>query len=289
MKDELLVALIQCDVERLAPEANRDHVVALVEKEAKKGTDLVLLPELVNTGYLTGCGTADGVKQNFASSYVAAAELVPGPTTNMLAEIANSYSTHIVIGLAELHPNIPDTLYNSSVLIGPENLLKIHHKVHLPNYERFFFYSGSTIDVYETEIGSLGLMICYDLRFPEHARVLALNGVEIMCVSWSGSGGSVNDLDHIKYRAFTRAQENGCFVLVCNRVGEEEGQRFIGRSVVAAPHGEIIAYADHDEETVLRAELKSNTLLEYRANLNIFRDRRPNLYQDIVRSDDYLL
>ena len=287
MQDIVRVSLAQFAPVWLDPDANRERMVGLADEEGARGTDLIVFPELANVGYITGCGTESGVDPAFSARYVAAGEPVPGPTTEALSEVAARHELTIVVGLAESHPRIPGTLFNSSVLIGPEGIIGVHHKPHLPNHERHFFYPGATIDVHQTPVGGIGLLICYDLRFPEIARVMALRGAELLCVSWSGAGSGVADYDHIKYRAFTRAQENGCFVLVCNRVGEEQGIPFIGRSVVAAPHGEILAYADTDEETMLRAELRQKDLLEYRSTLNVFRDRRPELYGAITDPIDH--
>ena len=286
MQDIVRVSLAQFAPTWLDPEANEDRMAALADEEGRRGADLVVFPELSDIGYITGCGTASGVDPDFSMKYVAAGQPVPGPVTSRLTAVAAEHDLHIVVGLAEAHPSIPATLFNSSVLIGPEGVIGVHHKPHLPNHERHYFCPGATTDVHQTSLGAMGLLICYDLRFPELARVLALRGAEILCVSWSGPGEGVVDLDHIKYRAFTRAQENGCFVLVCNRVGEEGGSRFIGHSVVAAPHGEIIAYADTDEETMLRAELRASDLLAYRSTLNIFRDRRPELYGPVTEGLD---
>ena len=226
MQDTVRVSLAQFAPVWLDPAANEERMATLAGEEGRGGADLVVFPELADVGYITGCGTASGVDPAFSARYVAAGQPVPGPTTSRLAAVAAEHDLHIVVGLAQTHPRIPATLYNSSVLIGPEGMIGVHHKPHLPNHERHYFYPGATADVHPTALGSIGLAICYDLRFPEFARVLALKGAEILCVSWSGPGEGVAELDHIEYRAFTRAQENGCFVLVCDRVGGEDGSRF---------------------------------------------------------------
>ena len=286
MKNQVRVSLVQFAPAWLEPEKNALRMAELAAQEAQNGAELIIFPELANVGYITGCATPSGLNTDFAKRYVQAAESVPGPTTESLGEVAATHGVHIVVGLAERHPVIPHTLFNSAVLLGPSGIIGVHHKAHLPTHERHFFYPGGTSSVFPTPLGNIGLLICYDLRFPELARVLALKGAEIICVCWAGPGTDLADLQHIKYRTFTRAQENGCYVALCNRVGEEEDVRFIGRSVVAAPHGEILAYCDTDEETVLRSTITDEAIIQYRATRNVFRDRRPDLYTPITAPID---
>jgi predicted amidohydrolase len=292
MKDIVDVSLIQFAPGWLEQDKNRERMKSFAQQEAEKGAELIVFPELSNTGYITP--TAPGTLPDyspdvdaaeFATMFIKASEPIPGPTTNVLGEVAKKYGVYIVVGIAQLHPVIPYTLYNSAALIGPFGIIGVHHKVHLPYEEKQYFYPGNTVEVHATELGNIGMTVCYDGRFPELSRVLALKGAEIICSVWAVPKTAmeiISEVDSLKHRAYTRAQENGVYYLACNRSGRQGDTEFIGHSVVAAPNGKIIAYCDSSEELSLTAELNNEELIKYRARLSIFRDRRPELYTAIV-------
>jgi len=186
-------------------------------------------------------------------------------------------------GLAERHPVVPATLYNSAVLIGPQGeIAGVHHKCHIPAEEKHYFYPGSTTDVYRTEIGTLGLMVCYDSEFPELPRVLALKGAEILVAvyNWGWKRGAYGP-GRLSRVAAVRALENQVFFLACGKVGEEGEHSFYGNSTVAGPSGEILfeSKPEHDEkESVIRLTLERRDLVRTRAFNTTFRNRRPELY-----------
>ena len=127
------------------------------QEEAEKGSELVVFPELSNSCYFTpvviGQLPSYDSKTSaaeFAVNYVKASEPVPGPTTEILGEVTRKYGVYIVVGISQLHPVITGTLYNSAVLIGPSGVIGIHHKMHIPLNERYYFYPGNTADVYRT-------------------------------------------------------------------------------------------------------------------------------------------
>ena len=290
MKAKVKVALVQFEPRWLETEHNAERMRKLAEEQADAGAELIVFPELANVGYITPQTIGDPPSYGpdtsaleFAVKYHQASEYVPGITTGLLCQVAESYRVHIVVGLSQKHPAIPGSLYNSAVLIGPSGIIGVHHKMHIPSNEKFYFYRGETADVYDTELGKVAMMICYDLRFPELARIFALKGAEIVCVPWGGSWkGKFTDPEHLRHRAFTRAQENANFVLLCNRTGKEGNSQFIGRSLVAAPHGQIIASTDSQEETVVTAELSNDDIFQARASHTVFQDRRPDLYSILV-------
>jgi omega-amidase len=291
MKAVVKTSLVQFASDWLQTERNTGRLKAFAEAEASAGQELIVFPELVNTGYITPfeveepCGFPGKTYAEFAAAYMRAAETVPGPTTEALCEVTRKYGVHVVVGLAQKHPVIPYTLYNSAVLIGPGGIVGVHHKVHLPLNEKQYFYPGNTIETFRTELGVIGMQVCYDGRFPEITRALALKGAEIVCSPWCVPAVfTVPDAENsLKYRTYTRAQENGVYFLSCNRTGIEGKTVMLGRSVVSAPDGLTIAQSLTSDEEVLRAELTEERLLRYRSKLSIFRDRRPELYGEICR------
>lgn len=291
MRTNVKVSMVQFASEWLQTERNAARMKAFVEAEAKDGQDLIVFPELANTGYISPleveeqCGYPGMNYAQFASAFMRAAETVPGPTTDALSDAARRYGVHVVVGMAQKHPVIPCSLYNSAVLIGPHGILGVHHKVHIPLNEKQFFYPGNTLDVFKTDLGTIGMQVCYDGRFPEITRVLALKGAEIICSPWCVPAiFTVPDAENsLKYRTYTRAQENGVFFVSCNRSGQEGKTIMLGRSVVSAPDGSFVAASQTSDEEVIRAELAEERLVRYRSKLSLFRDRRPELYDLICK------
>ena len=185
-----------------------------------------------------------------------------------------------MFGVSRRHPEIPGVLYNSSVLVGPDGeIIGIHDKVHSCLEEKNYYAAGNTMDVYDTSLGKIAMQICYDVRFPELARVHALKGAEIIVSIWASfvQPGKVPSSSIID-RCATRSMENALFFLGCNRSGQEGDRVYYGRSAISAPSGGAIAVSDNDDEEVVRGTLNAQALIDQRAYLTVFRDRRPELY-----------
>lgn len=289
MRERVKVSLVQFAPVWLDREKNAERMKCFAQEVAEKGSELIVFPELSNIGYVNpvtiGQVPSFDSKTSaieFAAKYIKASEPVPGPTTELLGEATSKYGVYIVVGISQLHPVIPATLYNSAVLIGPSGVIGIHHKMHIPLNERYYFFPGNTADVYRTDIGNIGMTVCYDGRFPELTRILSLKGAEIICAIWNTPGVEHMDPMSHKYRAHVRAQENGNYFLACNRVGKEGDVSFLGHSAIAKPDGGIVAYSDSQEEEVITAELYNEEIIKFRALLGVFRDRRPELYSLIT-------
>jgi omega-amidase len=279
MKDTVSVSLVQFKSEWLDREVNARRMSEFILAEGGQGADLVVFPELASTGYLEPHTDA-----GFASRLYAESELIPGPTTEALAEAARRAGAHVVAGISEAHPTIPNVLFNSAVLLSPDGeLVGVHRKVHACLEEKNYYAAGDMIDVFETSIARIALNICYDVRFPELARIQALGGAEVIVSIWASfvQGGKV-PVTSIRERCATRAMENAVFFVGCNRSGVEGGRRFYGHSAVAAPSGETIGASETDGEEVVRAVLSADALAAQRAYLTVFRDRRPELYGAIL-------
>jgi predicted amidohydrolase len=280
VKDAVAVSMVQLASAWLDRETNARRMAEFVVAEGREhGAELVVFPELASTGYLEPHTDAEFARRLYEQS-----ETIPGPTTDALGQAARSVGVHVVAGISELHPRIPQVLFNTAVLIGPGgDLVGVHRKVHACLEEKNYYAGGDAIDVFDTSLGRIALNVCYDVRFPELARVQALEGAEIIVSIWASfvQDGKV-PVTSIRERCATRAMENGLWFLGCNRSGVEGAKRFYGHSAIASPSGETVAASDSDAEEVVRATLSADALTRQRAYLTVFRDRRPELYRALV-------
>ena len=234
--------------------------------------DLIVLPEFFATGY-----------QFISKDEVAElSEPVPeGYTTQLLSELSRQKGIYIAAGLPERNG---DRFFNSAVLIGPGGVVGVYRKTHLFFEEKLFFSPGDTgFRVWDTEIGRVGIMICFDWFFPESMRVLALMGAEII----AHPANLV--LPYCPAAMPVRCLENRVYGVTANRIGEEnrkEGQslRFIGQSLIASPEGGVLVKATENEEVLLLADInpelaRNKSLTSFN---DIFNDRRPEMYSDIT-------
>ena len=262
MKEEVKVSVVQFASEWLQLEKNIQRMREFVEAEAKAGQELIIFPELANIGEITPripgdpIGAKGMTNTQFAAAYVRAAETIPGPTTEALSELTRRYGIYVVLGMAEKHPVVPATLYNSGVLIGPQGVIGVHHKMHVPLIEKMYFYAGNESEVFKTELGNIGIEVCYDSRFPELSRILALKGAEIICCVFASFAKVAQAEDSYYHRSFVRAEENGVFFISANSSGQQGDVHFSGHSAIAAPDGTLIAISEIDQEEVIRAILK---------------------------------
>ncbi|MBI2917947.1 MAG: carbon-nitrogen hydrolase family protein [Chloroflexi bacterium] len=278
MKESVRVAAVQMGVTWLDPQANLGRIErAMGEVAAKGGADLVVFPELVNLGYIKGKEAPDFI--TFAVDYVRKADKVPGPFSAAVGELARRHGCYVVVGMAEAHPVIPATVYNSAVLINPEGkVVGVHRKAHIPGEEKHYFYPGGGANVYATEVGKVGMMVCADGTYPELARVLTLKGAEIICIPYARSK-ELNPDPEVFFRVIScRAYENSNFVIGCNRVGREEKNQFAGRSCIGGPWGQFLALSEGEDEEILTATLRREDMEASRVRHARFRDRRPELY-----------
>jgi len=238
------------------------HRLATVE------CDLMVLPELFNTGYQFV--SVDEVR--------ALAEEIPGgPTTERLRKLAAERRTHVVAGLAERAGN---RLFNSAVLVGPGGLIGIYRKTHLFFEENLFFSPGDTgFPVFDIGPARVGLMVCFDWFYPESARTLALKGADVI------AHPSNLVLPHCPDSMVTRCLENRVFAVTCNRTGWEKrgGKKrltYIGNSEVVAPTGEVLKRAKPDQEMLAVVEI--DPLEARNKKINPYNDllagRRPEHY-----------
>jgi predicted amidohydrolase len=247
----------------------RANLHKIAEALEKIEAEILVLPELCTTGYLFT--SPDEVSE--------LSEPIPGPTTLFLEKITRRKNLWLVLGMAE-RDEISKRCYNSAVLIGPDGLKAVYRKPHLFLEEKLYFTPGDTpFRVYDLGIAKVGMLICYDHFFPEAARALALQGVQIICHSSNlvlpGRGQQLTRV---------RAMENRIFWILANRYGteEREGKKLIytGASQIVAPNGEILAQAEPDGESVQIVKISSAQADDKRVTAmnDLFQDRRPELY-----------
>jgi predicted amidohydrolase len=273
VKDVVEVAAAQIDVKWLDPEANLTKVKSLIDRIETQGrVDLIVFPELCSSGYVVGRD------KTFMRNYLRAAEKIPGPFTEGLSEMARKHGIYIVAGVLEEHPAVTATLYNTAVLIGPSGeIIGMQRKLHIASEEKHYFYPGSSLEVFPTDLGKLGMLVCADNSFPEAPRILSLKGAEIICVSYSRGKISV-DREVSKRVVSSRAFENQNFFVACNRVGREGDVVFDGGSCIAGPNGGYIAQSEVETEDIVKGTLKAEVMYEIRTWKTRYRDRRPELY-----------
>jgi len=268
------VAVAQIEPKLAEKERNLDLCLARLEEAASRGAELLVLPECAIPGYV----------YESADEALPYAEEIPGPSTAVLEEACRRLDVHVVCGLLERDG---DVIHNSAVLVGPDGLVGSYRKSHLPflGVDRFV-RAGDELPVFDTPIGRIGLEICYDLRFPEVTRSLALAGAEIVCLptNWPLAAAANAEL-----LAPARAFENRIYLLVANRVGRERTAEFCGRSQIVDPTGVRLAETDATSEALLvadvdldRAREKSIVPAPGEYEMHLFGHRRPDLYGALV-------
>lgn len=259
---------------------DRAHNIAQIERmtcEATgKGARLIVFPECALTGYC------------YASREEAMedAEPVPGPATEHFARIAAATNAYVVFGLVEKDG---DQIYNAAAIVGPDGFVGKYRKTHLPFevLDRYVRPGDLSFPIFETAIGRIGILICYDMRFPEPARILALSGADIILHPTNLPFGGAPQADYL-YQA--RAAENRVWILSADRVGVERGVEFIGRSAIVHPNGTRLAEGGTENEELLIAEIEPALAREKDLiftpgiyELHTFSDRRPELYGALIR------
>ena len=230
--------------------------------------DLLVLPELFNTGYLFE--NKEELKRS--------AEFIPdGITFRKMADLAAREKVNLVFGLAEKEG---EDCFNSSVLVTPGGGFWVYRKLHLFDREKLWFSPGDReLEVVEIDGAKVGMMICFDWIFPEVARILALKGAQIICHP------SNLILPFCQHAMITRCVENGVFAITTNRIGTEERGKikltFTGNSQVTDPKGNVLAKADGSQEGVWTVDIDPALARDKRftPGNDLFADRRTEFYQ----------
>ena len=265
------IAGIQTDVVFGDLEANLNTLEAHLRAEVSAGTQLTVFPECFTTGY---CFDSFDEAFNLA-------EAVPGPTIARVEKLCRELKTFVVYGMLERSGR---DLFNTAVLIGPEGLIGSYRKIHLPylGVDRFTTPGDRPFEVFEADGVRIGMLICYDGGFPEAARVLALRGADVILLptNWPPGGDYM-----AQFSINSRAMENGVYFVAVNRVGTENGFRFIGKSRICSPVGATLTSIDSDRAGIVRAEIdpvaartKRIVRIPGKHIIDRMADRRPEMY-----------
>ena len=254
-----------------------DNALRVLEKAGKEDVQIALMGELFFMEYERFLQRGfDKYKPMFEI-----AEPIPGPTINKISKIAKKYKMYVIAPIYEKAG--PGVYYNSAAVIDSAGrVIGVTRKRHLPavqSLEKLYFRPGYEFPVYEAPFGKFGVGICFDRRFPETARILALNGAEIY-FNPVAAGGYVKETYELIARM--RGIDNGMFSIFVNRVGDEGKTHFFGDSIICDPWGKIIASAEEKENEVVSAVINLEDVDSARIDSGVFRDRRPDIYDRIT-------
>lgn len=258
-------------------EHNRTQAVLWATSAADQGANLIVLPELASSGYVFG---------DEAEAQHAAEDPDDGPTVRALREVCATHGCYIVAGISERDG---DCRHNSAVLIGASGRMATYRKLHLYYDEQSWFEPGDSLPIVDLPFGRVGMIICFDLWFPEPARALALAGAEIIAVPtnwvasfkrtvWDDRGYCQGD-----YVAMATAAQNGVVMACADRIGVERGVTFIGASMIVGADGwPLSGPASKDQEELLIADVDLDSVEQARRRTprnHLHTDRRPDAYR----------
>ena len=288
MKQIVTIGLLQtaCSAD---PGANLKKTLALAERAARQGAQIVCTQELFRSQYF--CQTED--HKNFEL-----AEKIPGPTTEAFCKLAKKHKVVVVASLFE--KRAAGVYHNTAAIIDADGTLKgIYRKMHIPDdplfYEKFYFTPGDLgFRAWDTKYGRIGVLICWDQWYPEGARLTALQGAQILfyptAIGWHPAEKKEYGVNqHSAWETIQRghAIANGCYVAVPNRIGHEkisgDGIEFWGQSFVAGTSGQILAKAGVEQEEILMVPVDLASVDVTRTHWPFLRDRRIDAYENLTK------
>ena len=253
-------------------DANLQRGLEALEDAARAGAECVVYPELAFTPFYP--------QHRAGPDALDLAEPIPGPTTERFQAAAAEHGVVVVLNLYE---RVGNRAYDTSPVIDADGvLLGRTRMMHITDYDGFYeqgYYApGDTgAPVYDTAAGRIGVAICYDRHYPEYLRALALDGADLVVVPQAGAEGEWPDgLFEAELRV--GAFQNGYFMALANRVGEEDVLTFDGGSFVADPHGQLVAQAPRGREATLHVDIDFSACEQAPARRLFLKDRRPDQY-----------
>ncbi len=270
MKAKIKLALAQISSKRESKSENLLKIEKLTLKAKQQGADLIIFPEMSLTGYVL----LDQVYE--------IAETIPGSSTQKIEALAKKTGMHIIFGMPELSEKARATVFNTAVCVGPQGLIGKYRKMYLPTHsvfeEKRYFRPGYQEAAFQTEVGNIGLTICYDIFFPEVFRLTRLKGAQLLiCISASPAVRR----GYFEILTSARALENTAFLAYVNLAGVEDGLQFWGGSRLVGPTGDVLAKAKYDEEDFLVCELDFADLKAAETFIPTLRDLRPELFDKL--------
>jgi predicted amidohydrolase len=258
-------------------DANMERALEALGQAADAGAQLVVFGEMYLSGYRT---------DEWLSKWATVIN-PPDRHVQLLMDAAREHRVHVIMGMGSFGSLMPGDVYNTALLVGPEGLVGAYRKTHVAAFpysegismERCFYSPGRDLPVFDTPLGRLGIHICYDITFPEVARVQALKGADLLINVAATAGGFEEMWEHT---VFTRAIENATWYVVGSVVGNQRGDRLFGGSRVVDPAGRLVAAAKFDEEDFVIADIDLSRTREVRSRSHYFSARNPELYRAIA-------
>lgn len=272
------IGIAQIDIALNDKSSNLNKCEKWIQQAQQAGVEILVFPECTLTGYV--------YKSREEAMQVA--ETVPGDLSANVIKLCAKYQITVVLGLLEKDQGV---LYNTALLIDPKGIIGKYRKTHLIylGVDRYTT-NGDNIAVFDLPQGKVALLICYDMRFPEAARVAALQGAQVILSPTNLPQGAEVYANFINQ---TRACENRVFLVSANRVGVERGVQFIGKSQIIGTGGQILAQGSPDAEELLIADVAmEQALIKKTVNspgeyeYDIFNDRQPALYKEVIKTQD---
>ncbi len=273
------IAGVQMDVTIGDVDGNIQNIIERFRTTNSENAKLTVFPECALTGY---CFNDLEEAKQFAES-------VPGPATDRLAAACKDLNAYMVVGMLELDGT---DVYNAAVLIGPEGVIANYRKVHLPylGVDMFTSFGDRAFAVHNAGDVNVGMLICYVASFPEATRCLAMDGADLICLPTNWPPGAETTAD---YTINSRAVENAVYFAAINRVGNERGFSFIGRSSICDPNGNTLVKAETRGEEILYAEIdvelartKKIVRVPGKHAIDRLADRRPEMYGPLAEPHD---
>jgi len=255
---------------------NLARALESIDRAAADGAHIAVFGEMYLSGYRT-----DEWLHKWATTVTP-----PDAHVRALIEKARSRQIVILMGMGTFGAVMPGDVYNSTLIVCPDESVRVYRKCHVAGFpysdgislERCFYSPGKELPVYDTPAGRIGVHICYDMSFPEVARVQTLKGAE-MLINTSGSAAGFEDYwSHITY---ARAVENLTWYVVCSVVGEQRGTKLFGGSRIVSPSGVVVAAAKHNEEDYVVADIDLDQVRSIRSSTHTLSTRQPELYAPI--------
>ncbi len=261
------VALISMRPKIANKQANMKTMESYIDKTS---ADMYVFGEICLTGYRCKDELRD------------LAEPVNGPSLSYLKKVAKAHQCYLVVGMPLLDKIVDGLIHNAAIFIHPNGKVDTYNKWFLPTFgpfeEKLFFDEGEQLPIVTTKFGNIGIIICYDLFFPELCKAYVLQGADfIICLSASPS----TTRNYFEALLPARAIENTVFMIYVNLVGTQEDLTFWGGSQLYSPFGALLKKAPYFKESCITCELDVSDIQRARANRPVIRDIRPEIYQDL--------
>jgi len=270
MTDQIKIALAQTSCKVGDKAYNIQKMATYIAKAKKQKANLIIFPELSLTGYTTRDRTYE------------LAETIPGSSTQKMERLAKQNNMHIIYGMIEKSAKAQAVIYNTAVLTAPNGTIGHYRKMYLPTHsvfeEKRYFRQGYETPVFDTPLGKIGIIICYDIFFPEITRVLRLKGAKlIVCISASPAVRR----NYFETLTTARAIENTVYLAYVNLVGIEDGLQFWGGSRLITPNGRVMVQAKYDDDNMVFGTIDYSDLARTEAFVPALRDLRPEQFIEL--------